>query len=966
MVIKCPRCSSRYKIDAAGLPEEGTYARCHKCENVFFVRKRSREEVSRIRKSMRKRDDGGVRPPAARGTPRLAEPVTATTKGAVGGETGFSAQPEIAAVPETPAQEIGFDERIETGESDTGEPDIESLLEAYAPESPETEDTPEPMSGSVADAFAGESVPAQMEQKPAAVEPEDVEEPPLNLSPDDIEALLAANSPVNRTKADEPTSLPAQDEIDNLLSLHTPKPDKTLVITPPPAKTAPVKKQESSSSVSQDDIEALLSANAPKPAVEPMIAKKQESSSVSQDDIEALLSANAPKPAVETAPTKKQESSSAISQDDIEALLSANAPKPAVETAPAKKQESSAISQDDIEALLSANAPKPAVETAPAKKQESSAISQDDIEALLSANAPKPATETVIAKKQESSSVSQDDIEALLSANAPKPAVETGGGRKETPAAKAPPSPSQKEVTSGFDQDSIDALFSANAPGKDEAQTTATPTPTVTAVSRQDDIDSLLAANSPLTQSSRPTASGGQDEIDALLASAMGKPASKPAAQTPTPPKDAGEILSQSDLDSLLSQATKPKETVKPSEPKEDTGIISQSDIDSILDSAGFNEPEQAPVEAAGKPKDDGLLSQDTLDSLLAEASQGGAEEPAETMAPAAGEPADDELERLLSGEEDTLGEALFQDGSKAVSSTGEPSLDDMLAGELTPREPDQTKGHEEDDLAGAMQGVFARGEASFPSIDEEAEEEAHVKKKAFNLSALLAPIVSALKKTMGKIPLPKFKFIGAIFHKLPPRLAGVTAGLALAVVVGSVVGGWWFFKGEETKETTQVALKEPDQKPVAKLEAPQPAKQETHPAEPAPVPAKAPVAAQPAPQAPAPEPVVASAKASKAKYPVSFVVYLPVEFDAESTKILNMNVELFFESETVAKLVRERLFFSAVTVEKEIDGFFRDKFYEETVFAQDKLEEFLAQNLKTVKQFAGLQDVRLSGFSID
>jgi hypothetical protein len=95
-------------------------------------------------------------------------------------------------------------------------------------------------------------------------------------------------------------------------------------------------------------------------------------------------------------------------------------------------------------------------------------------------------------------------------------------------------------------------------------------------------------------------------------------------------------------------------------------------------------------------------------------------------------------------------------------------------------------------------------------------------------------------------------------------------------------------------------------------------------------------------------------------------VVYLPIEFDAETTKILNMNVELLFESETVAKIVRERLFFSAVTVEKAIDGFFRDKFYEETVFAQDKLEEYLAQNLKTVKQFAGLKDVRLSAFSID
>jgi predicted Zn finger-like uncharacterized protein len=815
MVIKCPRCSSRYKIDAAGLPEEGTYARCRKCENVFFVRKRSSEEVSRIRKSIRKRDDEGVQPVAASEAPRLPEPVFAAAEDAVAGEDEFSTQPPIVGVSEKPAPEIRFDERIETVESKTGESDIEAMLAAYSPETEETSDTmPESASG----ALAVESELAQMERKSAVTEPEDVEEPPLNLSADDIEALLAANSPVNRTKADEPMSLPAQDEIDDLLNQHAPKPDKTLAITPPPAKVT------------------------------------------------------------------------------------------------AKKQESASLAQDDIEALLAANAPKPTVETAAEKKQESASLAQDDIEALLAANAPKPAT-------------------------------------------KAKPAPSQKEVTSGFDQNSIDALFAANSPGKDEAQTTAA------ASSAQDDIDSLLADNSTFAQSAKPTASAEQNEIDALLASATGKPTPKPAdAQSAAPPKADGEILSQSDLDSLLSQASGTSKTATPSAPKDDEGVISATDIDSILDSAGFDEPERTSVEAEEKTKDDGLLSQDTLDSLLAEASQGDTDQPEKTPAPALSGPVDDDLEMLLAGEEDTLGEALFENSAKPTTSTGEPSLDELLAGETTPREPAPKSGHDDDDFAGAMPGVFARGEASFSSVEEDNDAQAPVKKKGFSPAALFAPVISALKKAMGKLPIPKFKFVGAIFHKLPPRLAGVTAGLALAVVVGAVIGGWWYLKGEEPKETTQVARKEPDHKPAAKPEE--------HPAAPAPaqapVPAKTPAEGQSAPKPPAHEPAVAPAKASKGKFPVSFVVYLPVEFDAEATKILNMNVELIFDSETVAKLVRERLFFSAVTVEKAIDGFFRDKFYEETVFAQDKLEEFLVQNLKSVKQFAGLQDVRLSGFTID
>jgi predicted Zn finger-like uncharacterized protein len=905
MVIKCPRCSSRYKIDAAGLPEEGTYARCRKCENVFFVRKRSIEEVSLLRKSIK---NGGASSLAAHEEPSIPEPVIADAADTLGGEDEFSSHPDIMPAPEVSAQGIRLEERIETAESKTGENEIEALLAAYAPELPENEEAIDSISASTADTPLVESGSALIEQEPQAAKPENIEEPSLSLLPDDIEALLAAHSPMKKTKADESLSMPLQDETGSLLSQNAP---------------VAATKQESSS-ISQDDIEALLAANSPAPPAQAPTATKQESSSISQDDIEALLAANAPAPPAQAPAVAKQESSS-ISQDDIEALLAANSPAPPAQAPVAAKQESSSISRDDIEALLAANSPAPPTQAPTAAKQESSSISQDDIEALLAANAPAPPAQAPTAAKQESSSISQDDIEALLA---------------------------------------------ANVPGKSETSATAA------AGSVQDDIDSLLAVHSPLAQSAKQAVSGGQNEIDLLLASAMSKPIPKAAAtQSAAVPTAGEEILSQSDLDTLLSQPSQAMETATPSESKEGEGVISPLDIDSILDSAGFEEPGQAHMEAEEKAKDDGLLSQDTLDSLLTEVSQKDMDMPDEAMASEMGGGEDDELQKLLSGEEDTLGEALFQETSKVASSTGEPSLDEMLAGELTPREPAQAGGQDDDDFAGAMPGVFARGEASFPSMDEETgEEEAPAKKKGFSPAALFAPAIAALKKAMGKIPLPKFKFIGAMYHKLPPRLAGIAAGLALAIVVGAAVGGWLFLKGEQPIGTTQVAENQPGQKIASKPEAHQPAQPATQPAdkqgahspEPAPVPAKAPAEGQPASKPSAPEPAVASAKASQGKYPVSFVVYLPVEFDTEATKVLNMNVELIFESETVAKLVRERLFFSAVTVEKAIDGFFREKFYEETVFAQDKLEEFLVQNLKAVKQFAGLKDVRLSGFSID
>jgi hypothetical protein len=1032
------------------VPDEGTYARCRKCENVFFVRKRSREEISILRKSVRERKGAEATIFAGNETPRLPESVIEAAEDSIKREEGqFLARTQALAVEAEPAQETSVDELEGAGESQTEGNDSGVGLAAYSPEPVETGQVPGAVPLSEAATLSSENGSGDMGQTPATAGLENVEEPPLYFSMDDVETLLAAHSPAKRTKADEPLSMPIQNQIADSLSQDAPKLDvPTPVSEPAPAQAAPAKVE--SSAISQDDIEALLSANAPKPVAQAE-PTKVESSAISQDDIEALMAANSPKPVAQAAPTKVESSaisqddiealmaanspkpvaqaeptkveSSAISQDDIEALMAANAPKPVAQAAPAKvessaisqddiealmaanspkpvaqaeptKVESSAISQDDIEALMAANAPKPVAQAEPTKV-ESSAISQDDIEALMAANSPKPVAQAAPAKvessaisqddiealmaanapkpvaqaeptKVESSAISQDDIEALMAANAPKPVVQATPTKVESsaisqddieallsanspkPAPTAAPSLSQEDVTTGFDQANIDSLFAANAPAREKAQAS----PTIS--TGQDDIDALLAANSPSAQSSMQVAQDGQSEIDALLASAMGKPAPKPAA----PPKDDGEIMSQSDLDSLLSQSVQSGEAGEPSESKEDVGTISELEIDSILDAAGIPAQERVEEPPEGIEIGDGLLSQDTLDSLLTEASQEEAGAPDTTKAQATGEASDDELEKLLSGEEDSLGEALFQEGSKAPTSpTGEPSLDEMLADELTPRPPARS-GDDDHEHAGAMQGVFAQGDVSLTPIEEETgEQEAHVKKKGFNPLSIFAPVIAILKKALGIIPLPKFKFIGAIFQKLPPRLAGVMSGLALAVVVGAIGGGWWLLKGEQAKDKTEVAQKETDHKPALKPE--------DHPA--TPVPAKAPAEGHVAPPALAPKPSEVFAKtAPSGKHPVSLVVYLPVEFDAETTKILNMNVELLFESEAIAKVVREKPFFTAVTVEKEIDSFFRDKFYEETVFAQDKLEEFLAKNLKTAKQFAGLKDVRLSAFSID
>ena len=44
IVVKCPKCEKRYKLDSAKIPEKGAKITCPKCGNVFVVRKDAEEE----------------------------------------------------------------------------------------------------------------------------------------------------------------------------------------------------------------------------------------------------------------------------------------------------------------------------------------------------------------------------------------------------------------------------------------------------------------------------------------------------------------------------------------------------------------------------------------------------------------------------------------------------------------------------------------------------------------------------------------------------------------------------------------------------------------------------------------------------------------------------------------------------------------------------------------------------------
>ena len=184
------------------------------------------------------------------------------------------------------------------------------------------------------------------------------------------------------------------------------------------------------------DEEPVLENNSGKlPDVDPSSRSQMEPSggTMSQEDIEKLLSANSapvaesPEPApVPAAEPESAPSGGKMSQEDIEKLLAANSAEPAPEPAaqPESAPSGGKMSQEDIEKLLAANSAPAAESPEPAAEPESAPsggkMSQEDIEKLLAAtNEPLedelPKEPAPVAESAPSGGkMSQDDIEALL------------------------------------------------------------------------------------------------------------------------------------------------------------------------------------------------------------------------------------------------------------------------------------------------------------------------------------------------------------------------------------------------------------------------------------------------------------------------------------------------------------------------------------------------------------------------
>ncbi|MBI4828218.1 MAG: hypothetical protein HY804_05320, partial [Nitrospinae bacterium] len=431
-------------------------------------------------------------------------------------------------------------------------------------------------------------------------------------------------------------------------------------------------------------------------------------------------------------------------------------------------------------------------------------------------------------------------------------------------------------------------------------------------LSAQDDIDALLAAHAPKDKTAPATkqAPSPQDDIDALMAAHA-------------PKQEEEEALD--DIDALLAgvaggeappaprveeeeePAPEPSPAAGFARPQEETDIISQDDIDALLKSSG---DEVAVDETAGEEEEVEI-------PIIEETG--------------------DELDKLLGSKDDSVGEDLFGEGETvSVSPGAAPSLDDMLATETVAVEPGDSAEEtiDTDAVLGIPSAPAGRRappaeEALFEPIEEVEEPPARagVMDKVMALFGTLMGVAAGV--------LAKFRLPG-----LSPRFGKAVAAVAVVAVVALAGGGYWFFFGHKAGAPAgETAGKEGEAKPAGQEEA----------------------------AAPLGESLLASTGTASHQEPaMSFTIYLPVEFDAEISRVMKLDMTMIFENFEIRDDAMQRSFYLTVQVENTVDAFFEDKFYTDTVFAQDKLEEFLNEKLKAMAPMAGLRQSRVDGISFE
>jgi hypothetical protein len=271
--------------------------------------------------------------------------------------------------------------------------------------------------------------------------------------------------------------------------------------------------------------------------------------------------------------------------------------------------------------------------------------------------------------------------------------------------------------------------------------------------------------------------------------------------------------------------------------------------------------------------------------------------------------------------------------------------------------------------------------------------------KKPGKLALIFARLRSALPKRKPKAPAPEAAApaeadasSGIGMPKPKKKLPKAALPLAAGLLLTLGAGAYYYLKimphaptGTKIASTPAVTAK-PDETNKAvgpaegeKAEPPKtgtaataepaaPPKEETKP----PVQTATAETAIPAPLPPA-QPAPAPAQTAKAETAavlpetrtMNVGIMVPVDFNTQVVKVLTADVELLFVNEQERKNAEKKQFLYEVAIEQEIEAFFKDRFYEDTHYAQDKLMAALFEKFKKRGDMEKLAGVNLLNFSL-
>ncbi len=463
----------------------------------------------------------------------------------------------------------------------------------------------------------------------------------------------------------------------------------------------------------------------------------------------------------------------------------------------------------------------------------------------------------------------------------------------------------------------------------------------VSAGTAQDDIDALLsgievggakqsaapvAPHNPVETPSEPFAGFGQDDIDALFGVVVAE--AKP--ETPAP---AARLVSASSPPAAPGAAA--------------DGTISQADLDSLLLGAVHQEGKERPTKAGVSE-----LSQEDLDSLLA----GGVEGDGSATGAVGGQPAPTGGEPLSAVSEETIRSLLTEEGDGMASLFEEAvnagAEEQTLVAAATPAAPEATPAEAE--AAQPLQNVE-------PLVQTEAEQERPASEGAKPEESTAE---AAFLKRLGKRRLPKLS------KKQKLAAVSIAASAALAFF-----GAYWYrMAGEQPpaiseekrvaaalpKQGAGVAAVQPAAQPEKKIGPEQAQKPET---EAKPVEVEKPEPSVPAAKAESPPTITAQPRAVGNN--ISFGIIVPVDFNTRMVKVMTADVEVTFASDNDKKYAERRRFLYELAIEKEIESFFKDKFYEDTHYARDKLAAYLFERVKKRSDLGRVVEINIENFDV-